>query len=194
MTIRKVHLVALMSLSLVLGAAAAAAGTSVGGSPSATTRIAALGVGTPGTEVLSVYNGTVDFTCTTFAAAGTGSHVLDRDNTGTGREAIRLDVTDGAGRQLFTLTYSNVLGEYPGGIIGTTPYTETPFFNPLTFTVTSLAGNGLAEHVDFVQQGACSTLPTFTTAVPTVSGVGLVVLIGLLASAAVLVLRKGLPV
>ncbi len=111
----------------------------------------------------SVYNGTVAFTCTNANASGSGSHVLDRDNTGLGQERLRVDITDGAGTLIFTLTYQNSLGTYSGGI-GSFIYTTAPQFNPLTFKLTSLAGNGLPEQVDYVQQGTCAGLPTFSDA------------------------------
>lgn len=111
----------------------------------------------------SVYNGTVTFTCINADAAGSGSHVLDRDNTGAGGEALRVDITDGAGTLIYTLTFSNTLGTFSGGI-GDFFYTTAPQFNPITFTLTSLAGNGLPEQVDFVTQGNCDGLPTFGAA------------------------------
>jgi hypothetical protein len=115
------------------------------------------------------YNGTVDITCTDFTAAGTGPHVLDRDNTGSGLEAVRIDVTDGAGTLLYTLTFGNVLGSYAGGMIGTTAYTTAPQSNPITVTVTSLAGNGLPEQATVIGQGTCDSLliPATPPAPPT---------------------------
>ncbi len=106
----------------------------------------------------SVYNGTVDFTCTG-ADATSGSHVLDRDNTGVGQERLRIDITDGYGTVIFTFTYQNTLTTFGGGI-GNFTYSTPPAANPLTFTLTSLAGNGLPEQVDYVQQGTCAGLPT----------------------------------
>lgn len=108
----------------------------------------------------SIYNGSVAFTCINADASGSGSHVLDRDNTGSGQEALRVDITDGAGTLIYTLTYSNVLGTFSGGI-GDFFYTTAPQYNPLTFTLTSLAGNGLSEQVDYVAQGNCDGLPTY---------------------------------
>lgn len=107
----------------------------------------------------SVYNGSVTFTCLNADASGSGSHVLDRDNTGVGAEELRVDVTDGYGTLIYTLTFSNVLGTFGGGI-GDFVYTTPPAANPITFTLTSLAGNGFAEQVDYVSQGSCAGLPT----------------------------------
>jgi len=112
------------------------------------------------TVYASTYNGTVVFSCVNADAAGTGSHVLDRDNTGAGQEALRVDITDGAGTLIYTLSFSNVLGTFAGGI-GDFFYTTAPQYNPITFTLTSLAGNGLPEQVDFVAQGSCDGLPLF---------------------------------
>jgi hypothetical protein len=111
----------------------------------------------------SVYNGTVIFSCINADAAGTGSHTLDRDNTGSGQEALRVDITDGYGTLIYTLSFSNVLGTFAGGI-GDFFYTTAPAANPITFTLTSLAGNGLPEQVDYVAQGSCDGLPTVGTA------------------------------
>ncbi len=108
----------------------------------------------------SVYNGSVQFTCTDVDATDTGSHVLDRDNTGSGEEALRVEVTDGAGTVIFRLDYQTALGTYGGGI-GDFTYTRAPQFNPLTFTLISKAGNGLPEQVDFVATGECPGLPYF---------------------------------
>lgn len=117
----------------------------------------------------SVYNGTVTFTCTNVSAFRTGSHTLNRDNTGYGQESVRVDVRDGYGTLLFTLSYSNTLQTYSGGI-GTFNYTVAPAANPITFTLTSLAGNGLPEQVDVYAEGDCeelSPVPTSTPIVPT---------------------------
>ncbi len=133
---------------------------------------AALTVGATGAVVLapaasaSVYNGTVEFTCTTFTAAGTGSHVLDRDNTGAGQEQLRIDVTDGLGNLLYTITFQNTLGTYAAGMIATTNYATAPQANPIRFTLTSLAGNGLPEQVDVDVTGDCESVPTANCDVP----------------------------
>ena len=108
----------------------------------------------------SQYLGTAQFTCTTFTAAGTGASILDRDNTGAGQESLRIDVKDGAGTLLYTLTFQNALGSYTGGLINTTAYVTAPSFNPITMTLTSLAGNSLPQQVDFTAQGTCPGLPT----------------------------------
>lgn len=109
----------------------------------------------------STYNGIVVFSCVHVNARDTGSIILDRDNTGAGQEALRVDITDGAGTLILTESFSNFLGIYPDGI-GIFVYTTAPQYNPLTFTLTSLAGNGLPEVVVFEAQGNCDGLPLFS--------------------------------
>ena len=137
---------------------------------------------------LHQYLGTVQFTCTDFTAAGTGADILDRDNTGLGMEAIRLDVTDGNDTVIYTLTFQNTLGTYAAGLINTTPYTIPPVRNPITLTATSLAGNGLLEEVDVLGQGTCPDIATIID-VPTLSGAGLGISILVLVALAIVHLR-----
>lgn len=111
------------------------------------------------TAQASTYEGTVEITCTGFTASGTGAHILDRDNTGIGQEALRIVAYDGAGTTLFTLSYSNSLGSYAGGIIGTTPWTTPPAYNPITWELWSLSGNGLNTQLDVRAIGECAGLP-----------------------------------
>ena len=47
--------------------------------------VAVLGV-TPQAAEASIYNGSVIIDCTGWIASGSGSHILDRDNTGAGRK------------------------------------------------------------------------------------------------------------
>lgn len=109
----------------------------------------------------STYNGTVTFTCTTWSAASTGSHVLDRDNTGIGQERITINLYDGAGTLLHTETYQNVLGTYGGGASLGTYDLAAPAYNPIRFVMISPAGNGLPEQVDVDVTGTCAGLPTY---------------------------------
>jgi len=112
----------------------------------------------PATQA-STYEGTVEITCTGFTAAGTGAHILDRDNTGIGQEALRIVAYDGAGTTLYTLSYSNVLGTFSGGIAGFTLWTTPPTYNPITWELWSLAGNGLEAQLDVRATGECAGLP-----------------------------------
>ena len=129
-----------------------------------------------GTAQAHTYNGSVQITCTTFTAAGTGSDVLDRDNTGGGQESLRIDVVDGNNTLLYTLSFQNTLGTYAGGLISTTPYTTAPKQNPISVYVTSLAGNGLPQVVQTIGVGACGT----AAAVPATSPSGLIAMAALL--------------
>jgi hypothetical protein len=84
--------------------------------------------------------------------------VLDRDNTGTGNESMRITVTDGANTILYQLDFTNTLGSYAAGLLNTTAYTTAPALNPITFTTLSLAGNNLPEEVSVQEIGSCDTL------------------------------------
>lgn len=106
----------------------------------------------------STYLGTAVIDCMSADLTGTGAHILDRDNTGTGEEAIRLEITDGYGAVIFSYSYSNTLQSFSGGI-GDLSYNTAPAANPITVRVISLAGNGLPEQVDFVAHGECVGLP-----------------------------------
>ena len=114
----------------------------------------------------SVYNGNVQLTCTQAIAQGTGSHVLDRDNTGTGEESLLIEVRDGAGNLILSHAYSNILTTFNGGI-GTYAYTTSPVANPLTFQLISVAGNGLPAQVDVYATAACEGLPDYNSTPPT---------------------------
>jgi len=137
------------------------------------------------------YAGTTAFTCTDFTAAGTGSSTLNRDNTGLGEESFEITVTDGGGGTLYDQTFQNALGTYAGGLIGTTPYTSAPHFNPLKITVTSLAGNGLPALVGYTATGSCAGLPVFNAAgIPASSTNGLIGLAILLLGAGLVAVRR----
>lgn len=120
-----------------------------------TTSVTALGISP---AEASVYSGSVEFTCTGAVAAGTGDHLLDRDNTGSGQESLLVEIFDGAGNELVNFPYTNTLGNYAGGI-GSFTYDTAPVANPITFRLTSLAGNELPAQVDVLVQGTCDELP-----------------------------------
>ncbi len=182
----------LVSMFLLLAGvgAAAAIGTAVGDA----SHLAVNGTPQTGNQLLEMaqYLGTVQFTCTDFTAAGTGACILDRDNTGAGQEALRIDVTDGTGTVIYTLSFQNSLGTYTAGLINTTPYNVAPVANPLTMTLTSLAGNGLPEEVSFSAQGYCSGIATPAAAIPVLSPWGVAALVLLLAAVAFVALRRRL--
>jgi len=118
------------------------------------------------TAYANTYQGTVQITCTDFTAAGTGADVLDRDNTGSNAEHVRIDVFDGKGTVLYSLEFTNGLGSYAAGLINTTLYTTAPAYNPISVVVTSFAGNGLPEVVTNIGSGNCDGLPTYGSCLP----------------------------
>ena len=124
--------------------------------------LAVVAFAVPSTHVAhaSVYNGTVAITCTGWTALNTGSHILDRDNTNLGRESLLIEAWDGDGTLIYSLGYSNVLTTFSSGI-GSGVWTTAPNNNPITWRLTSLAGNGYAAQVDFVAVGECAGLPTW---------------------------------
>jgi hypothetical protein len=98
--------------------------------------------------------------CAGFSSSG--EIVLDRDNTGTGREAFGVSATDGAGQVIFAGEPDSF---FVGGTVswadgGTFAWTRAPEFNPLTLHVVSLSGNGLAAEIEHVAVGSCADLPT----------------------------------
>jgi uncharacterized protein YgiM (DUF1202 family) len=95
--------------------------------------------------------------------SGSGQILLDRDNTGTHREAFQVVVTDGIGN----IIYKPVVDSFfVGGTVSWTStnviqWTAKPEDNPLTLRVVSLAGNNLGEQTIAVASGSCEGLPTF---------------------------------
>ncbi len=113
------------------------------------------------------------FSCTNMTW-GPFTYQADRDNTGgppPGAEAYTLEARDGAGVQLYRVVNPGLLLSFPGPIPdagATTPYSMPPTANPITFTIVSHAGNGLAEQLIFSASGSCATLPPAAmAAVPT---------------------------
>jgi hypothetical protein len=105
---------------------------------------------------------------------GSGQILLDRDNTGSLREAFQVVVTDGIGN----IIYKPVVDSFfVGGTVSWTAtnkiaWTSAPEDNPLTLRVVSLAGNNLGEQTIAVATGTCDGLPTFG-ALPTVISTGI---------------------
>jgi hypothetical protein len=113
-----------------------------------------------GVAQASVYEGAVEITCAGFDATGTGAHILDRDNTGVGQERLRIVAYDGAGTMIFELVFQNLLGSYSGGI-GDFSWDTAPQYNPITWQLWSLAGNGLPLQLDYETTGECAGLPLY---------------------------------
>ncbi|WP_133616491.1 Ig-like domain repeat protein [Leucobacter luti] len=89
-----------------------------------------------------------------------GASQVDRDNTGQGAEQYQTRVTDGDGNILFGADIRLPLGGVQSGTSGSLAYTQAPTRNPITFSITTLAGNGLPEHINWTASGNCSTLPS----------------------------------
>jgi hypothetical protein len=97
--------------------------------------------------------------CNGFTSQG-GSIVLDRDNTGQGRETFVILATDGEGRVIFgPAQESSFVGariSYAEGTIF--HWTRQPIANPLLVTVTSPAGNDQPERTIYSAIGSCEDL------------------------------------
>jgi hypothetical protein len=106
--------------------------------------------------------------CNGFSSEG-GALVLDRNNTGTNREAFILSATDGNGNVILApVTDSALVGtrlEFDQGAFF--PWTTAPVSNPITLTITSPAGNSLAEQQVYQAKGDCDTFtPSSVTVTP----------------------------
>lgn len=99
--------------------------------------------------------------CAGFSSLG-GSLVLDRDNTGAGREAFQIWAVDGDGTVLYQgPTESFLVGgavDFPNGY--KINYTTAPDHNPIFVMVTSVEGNGLRAQTAYTAEGRCVGLPT----------------------------------
>lgn len=110
-------------------------------------------------------NGSATFSlgCDGFQGTG-GSITLDRNNTGTSREAFIVSATDGVGNVIYApVEDSFFVGgtvSWAGGDI--VPWTSAPQANPLTLRVVSREGNGFAEQVVGLATGSCVSLPTYS--------------------------------
>ncbi len=108
----------------------------------------------------STVNASFALDCKGFS--GSGQILLDRDNTGSLREAFQVVVTDGVGN----IIYKPVVDSFfVGGTVSWTStnvveWTATPQYNPLTLRVVSLAGNDFDEQTIAVATGSCDGLPS----------------------------------
>jgi hypothetical protein len=122
-----------------------------------------LALGLVGSASAGSDNGTTfALDCKGFAGTG-GEVVLDRDNTGTGREAFILSATDGAGNVIYQPVVDTF---FVGGTVswaGSDPvrWTARPQYNPLILRVVSRSGEGFNEKTIAVASGTCADLPTF---------------------------------
>jgi uncharacterized protein YraI len=99
--------------------------------------------------------------CDGFVSRG-GSIVLNRDNTGQGREQFIITATDGNGDIIYNPVPESlrvgVSIEFPDGLYWA--WTTAPAANPITVEVISPAGNGLNEQVIYSILGSCPDLET----------------------------------
>lgn len=105
-----------------------------------------------------------NFSLTCEGFSGSGSIALDRDNTGTAREAFIVSATDGSGKviyqpQIDTFFVGGTVTWDGGDVI---PWTATPQYNPLTLRVVSRAGNGFSEQLIAAATGTCAGLPGYS--------------------------------
>lgn len=97
--------------------------------------------------------------CNGFTNTG-GGFLLDRDNTGQGREEFIIRASDGLGNTIFAPFVDS--GEVGTGVYlppGTTfEWTALPVANPLTVTLTSASGNNLVAETIYTVTGTCDIL------------------------------------
>ena len=115
----------------------------------------------------SSVNATFSLDCKGFS--GSGQILLDRDNTGSLREAFQVVVTDGVGNIIYKPVVDSffVNGTVSWTATNVVAWTSQPEYNPLTLRVVSLAGNKLGEQTIAVATGSCEGLPSLG-ALPTV--------------------------
>jgi SH3 domain-containing protein len=112
-------------------------------------------------QAASGVNVTFSLGCDGFTSSD-GEMTLDRDNTGDGREAFILSVTDGIGNTIFApATDSFLVGGKVFWQDGTFyAWSSVPTYNPLTLSIVSQSGNGFEQQTVFQTTGSCSTLPS----------------------------------
>jgi hypothetical protein len=100
--------------------------------------------------------------CTGFTGTS-GQITLNRDNTGTGREAFIVSATDGAGNVIYKPIEDSF---FVGGTVswvgtGLVRWNAAPQYNPITLRVVSRSGKGFNEQTILQTTGACADLPGF---------------------------------
>ncbi len=108
--------------------------------------------------------------CGGFSAFG-GTLTLDRDNTGSGREAFQISAVDGDGNVLYAGPIESFLVggavDFPLGYRIT--YTTAAVSNPITVSIISVEGNGLRAQTVYTTKGRCAGLPTVEEVIPLVT-------------------------
>lgn len=114
---------------------------------------------TPG-EAMTYVSGSMTITCT-----GQTNDLLlafDRNNTPTpDEEAYRLIARDGAGTVLYL--YEGTIG-FGTAFVNDATWSPSPEYNPITYEIISVAGNGLPAQVGFTETGNCPGLPMYEPA------------------------------
>lgn len=88
-----------------------------------------------------------------------GGIILNRDNTGQGRESFTISATDGSGTVLVSITESSFVGTQINFLTGLSfNYTTSPAANPIRVEVVSPAGNGVEAQVIYAGLGSCAGL------------------------------------
>lgn len=112
----------------------------------------------------------VEIACTSFVYTFDG-FAFDRNNQGDqspfDAEKATFRATDGLGNLLYTNTVvQRLIDSDVPGVDDVSVFTVTPVANPITFTVTSEAGNGLPEEESLRLFSTCLTIPSPATVTP----------------------------
>lgn len=124
-----------------------------------TLMMASFGFATPAQAITVMDPKSMSLNCTTASYSYAG-WAMDRDNTGRGTEKYQTRVTDGDGNNLFAADIELPLGARESMPGSSFEYATAPTRNPITFTITSLAGNGHPEQVAWEATGTCPGLPS----------------------------------
>lgn len=97
----------------------------------------------------------------------TGDLIPDRDNTGLDIERYTTLITDGVGNTIYgPFEQVDLIGSTSTRVASVIQFASFPVANPLTFTVTSNAGNGLDEELILRDTGSCSGIPSPAVVTP----------------------------
>jgi hypothetical protein len=102
--------------------------------------------------------------CTGFTSQG-GELLLNRDNTGAGREAFVVTAFDGAGN---TILEPRLDSFFVGGTVAWQngeffAWTSRPRYNPVSLQITSAEGHGQGIQVIYTVTGICQGLPSYAS-------------------------------
>jgi hypothetical protein len=107
------------------------------------------------------YSVTLNCTSWDFSAA---TRTADRDNTGTGQETRTEEIRDGGGNLLHFTQVTAPLGTISFGAGPGNSYNiMNPTSDPITYTIISIAGNGLPAETEFTATGNCGAFPPTDT-------------------------------